>query len=433
MLKLYRLLTVLCTPFLKILIKKRLKKGKEDQDRYTERMGQTAVPRPKGALLWFHAASVGEAQSTLILINALVERLPDISILVTTGTVTSAKLLDQRLPEQAIHQYYPIDHPKWVTTFLDHWMPDAVVWMESELWPNMLLSIQKRNITAALVNARLSPKSFKSWKRIKRSARRVLNTFTVCITQTKDDAVHFEKLGHENVIVSDNLKYASKPLPYDEEELKKLRDVTKNRPLWLMASTHKGEEDIAFRIHLHLKKIHQDLLTIIVPRHPERRDAIKPLAEKFGLKAQFRHSNHLLPIDSDDVYIADTIGELGLFYQLSPIAFIGRSLSTDGGGGHNPIEAAQMSCAILHGPKIQNLQKIYDDFSAASATLMVRSEEELQNKLEKLLSDEEGLNALQNKASNFAAEKAKVLDKIINSLEPVVELLEDKSKENVAA
>lgn len=433
MLAIYKVFTHLAKFAFVLVLKRRLKKGKEHKDRYPERMAETKKERPKGSLIWCHAASVGEAQSTLIIIKTLLKQYPKLNILVTTGTLTSAKAMAKQLPKQAFHQFYPLDRPDWTKKFLDHWQPDGIIWMESELWPNMLLEIKRRDIPAALVNARLSDRSFKSWKRAKGSIARLLSTFTVCLAQSENDAQRFKKLRHPNVSVAQNLKYAADQLPCDKDELKRVSDAIKTRPIWVAASTHQGEEDIACRIHLHLKQKHPDILTIIVPRHPERRDSIKALSEKYKLKMQFRSSNKRLPAKDDDIYVADTIGELGLFYRLASIAFIGRSLSADGGGGHNPIEAAQLGCAILHGPYIQNFTKVYGDFVEAGASLEVDNEQKLQNKIEKLLADDEGLNALQNKALTFVAEKAKVLDHIMNEISPITTIIDKNLPENKAA
>lgn len=416
--------------FLRSLLKKRLKKGKEDPDRLEERMGIAGRPRPEGRLVWFHAASVGEAQSTLILVHKLLDTHKDINILVTTGTVTSAELMINRLPSRAFHQYYPLDHPAWVNHFLDYWQPDAVLWMESEIWPNMLSAIGQRNIPAALVNARLSEKSLNRWKKAKKDIVSILSVFNVCITQTEDNALSFKELGLENVVTSGNIKYSADTLPVDEQNFKILKDEIGARPVWLLASTHDPEEEIACRLHKHLKKEYPDLLTIIVPRHPERRDRIVGNCEKYGLNLKLRTTSKALPDKDTDIYIADTIGELGLFYKLSPIAFIGRSLSNDGGGGHNPIEAAQYYCAIMHGPKIQNLQMIFDEFDAAGAAIKVKDETEFQNRLAKLFKDSDGLDALQHKAAHFVKNKAHVLSVImenINQLIPQKE--EDKTQE----
>ena len=418
MLGLYTLITGQSRFFLKALLKKRCKKGKEDPDRLDERMGIPSTERPEGRLLWFHAASVGEAQSCLILMDSILKIQPDSNILITTGTVTSAKLMEKRLPKNAVHQYYPLDHPLWVQNFVSHWQPDLVIWMESELWPNMLSCLQNNDIPCALINARMSERSFRRWKKAKKSAKKLLNSFKVIVTQTQDAADYFKALGAENVHVGGNLKYSASPLPYDQNELRRLQTDIGNRPIWLYSSTHDGEEDIACRIQGHLSKSIPDLLTIIVPRHPERRDQIRKTLEKYNLPFTFRGSTLHLPKKEDQVYVVDTLGELGLFYRLSEIACIGRSLSTDGGGGHNPIEAAQLDCAILFGPHIQNQKALYADFHDTGSALKVNNEAELQSRIERLLQDPDGATALQNKAASLVQKKAKIIDNILTLLNP---------------
>ncbi|MEC8664265.1 MAG: 3-deoxy-D-manno-octulosonic acid transferase [Pseudomonadota bacterium] len=402
------------------LLKKRLKKGKEDAARLPERMGEPSLKRPEGTVVWFHAASVGEAQSTLILVSHLLQENKDLSVLVTTGTVTSAQLMADRLPKRAVHQYYPLDHPQWVASFLDHWKPDVALWMESEIWPNMFAAIGARNIPAALINARLSEKSLKRWQKARKGIEDLLSIFSVCLTQTEEDAESFRALGMRNVLVSGNLKYSADLLPVDEMEFTRLKDSIGKRPIWLMASTHDPEEEIGCRLHRHLKKEHPELLTIIVPRHPERRDRIMTACEKYGLKIKQRSTSRHLPEPDTDIYIADTIGELGLFYKLAPIAYIGRSMSSDGGGGHNPIEAAQYYCAVLHGQHIQNLQAIFDAFDEAGAAIKLKDETDFQKRLGKLMADDDGLDALQHKAGHFVKNKATVLPFILEEIEALL-------------
>ena len=430
MLVIYNGLMRLSGPFLHHTLKKRCKAGKEEADRLSERMGKSTTARPKGRLVWFHAASVGEAQSMLILINRLTAAQKDMKVLVTTGTVTSAELMEKRLPKGAIHQYYPLDNPFWVRRFLDHWQPDLVMWMESEIWPSMLQALKKRGIPAVLVNARMSKRSFRRWQRAKGDFRKLLDSFALCLTQTDEDTELFHKLGIDRAQTVGNLKYSADKLPCNDRDLERLRamlklDDGKERPVWLYASTHEGEEELAARLHLHLKSRFKNLLTIIVPRHPERRDKIKAAIERYDLKCCLRGQSHHLPAVTDDIYVADTLGELGLFYRLSPIACIGRSFSNDGGGGHNPIEAAQLECTILHGQHIQNLAQIYKDMDEAGAALLLKDENDFHNRLEKLLADPEGLYAMQQKAANFIIEKAKVVDRIMEKMSPLLAKLRE--------
>ena len=320
MLDVYRFATNHLAPALDLLLASRLKKGKEDPARLDERKGQTALLRPAGPLVYLHAASVGESQAAMILIHRLLAAYPALTILVTSGTITSAATLAKNLPPRALHQFAPLDRLEWVRRFLNHWRPDAVLWMESELWPNMLGEIKSRSIPAALINARLSDKSYKRWRLFKSSAADVLSAFSTVLAQTQKDALRFKALGVDNVIVTDNIKYSAHPLPADDAQLHTLQTSLGDRPLWLYASTHEGEELLAARVHARLKTTIPDLLTIIVPRHPSRRESILKTLSAYDLKLQMRTDAKITPASTTDLYIADTLGELGLFYRLAPVA-----------------------------------------------------------------------------------------------------------------
>lgn len=419
MLGIYKKLMTGAEPLLTRLLARRLEIGKEDASRLPERMGIPSRPRPDGALIWIHAASVGEAQSALILIDRL-KKETDAEVLLTTGTKTSADLMAKRLPAGCIHQYIPIDHPQWVNQFLNHWRPDLALWMESELWPNLLDGIQTRKIHAVLVNARLSQKSYRHWRLLGGTARGMLSAFSLILAQTDADAKRYRKLGAENILVTDNVKYSAAPLPVDDSALAALQT---SRPLWVYASTHAGEESLACRLHTKLKPKVPGLLTIIIPRHPDRRDEVAAEIEKHGLAFTRRGTNRTPPREADDVYLVDTMGELGTFYKLAPIAMIGRSFSLDGGGGHNPIEAGQMGCAVLTGPHVKFQQDIFNDMYRAHACEQVHSEMDLHDTLLSLFHDTAERQKLSQAALRFAAAKAGVIDTVMTSLTPYLKKL----------
>ncbi len=420
LLKLYESVTRLGGPLLELLLKSRMKRGKEDPARLPERMGHPSRPKAPGPLVWIHAASVGEAQSAMILIDAIGRTGDNICVLVTTGTVTSATLMERRLPAFAIHQYAPLDHPAWVKAFLDYWKPDLALWMESELWPNTLLALKRRNIPAALVNARLSDKSFRNWNYARGPARQIIDCFTVILAQTEKDASHYRSLGAKNAIVSDNIKYSAEPLFHDPLALSTLNLAIGDRPRWVYASTHAGEESLACRAHKKLKEKIPNLLTIIVPRHPQRREEIAGVCFENGMKFTLRSHNTALPVLDDDIYIADTLGELGLFYSLCDIAMIGRSFSDDGGGGHNPVEAAQLGCAVITGPNNQFQRQLYDDMKSENAVIEVKTEDELAAALEDLFTDSKKLSAIREDTQRFARRKTDVIDRVIETLSPLL-------------
>lgn len=415
----YKKALILGKPFLNALLARRLHAGKEDPERLSERKGIPSLPRPNGPLIWVHVASVGEAQSVLSLIQLLLDQNSQLHILVTSGTRTSAGLLATKLPPRAIHQYVPIDHPDWVRSFFDHWNPSMALWVESELWPNMLTMLKKRHIPAALLNAHMSPSSHKNWKRVPDLARKLLSVFLVILAQSRQDAAYYSEFNAHSVVITDNIKYAAKPLSYREEDLAALKSAIGARPVWLYASTHKGEEELAAIVHKKLRSAFPDLLTIIAPRHPDRRQEILETIESADLKPKLRGVHHNLPSDEDDIYIADTMGELGLFYKFAPMAVIGRSFSDDGGGGHNPIEAALHQCAVLHGPNVQNLALIFEEMDEASAAMKIAEKTVFPDVIASLLQDTEKLQKLQTDGYNFSKTKADVLKRVIDELEPV--------------
>ncbi len=421
LLKLYKKITANSGPFLTYYLQRRLKKGKEDPDRINERRGISSVKRPKGTLIWVHAASVGESQSALILIDALNKKLgkKNISFLVTSVTVTSATLMGKRLPDNAIHQYTPVDHPDWIRRFLDHWKPSAAFWIESELWPNTLRFLKKRHIPSALINGRLSEKSYKRWKRIDSEAREMLSVFDIVLAQTDEHKKWFDALGIHTCVVTDNLKFSASPLPYDEKELKILKKKIGERPLWVYASTHKGEEELAVETHEALLKDYPDLLTIIVPRHPDRCEEILSNIEDTELDIAIRSDKDTIK-KTTQIYIADTLGELGLFYKLTDVALIGRTFSDDGGGGHNPIEAALLDCATLSGPHYQNQQDLTDQMVKAKAITIIPKKKDLEKTLRRLFSEDIQRQKLIKTGRKFAEQKTGVIDYVLHEIEPLL-------------
>lgn len=341
-------------PTLRLMLRRRAVRGKEVPGRLGEREGIDDTPRPEGLLVWVHAASVGESVSVLPVIGALAQQA---AVLVTTGTATSAAIMAERLPglgESAgegsgkvwvRHRFVPLDVPRWASRFLDHWRPDAVAFVESELWPNLLAGCRARAIPAVLVNGRMSERSFRGWKRTPAFARGVMAAFSTVHPQSDADAGRLLTLGATRMLAAGNLKLAAAPLPVDEAELARLRSVIGTRPVWLAASTHEGEEVAAVGVHVALAGRHPGLLTILAPRHPERGPA---LAEAFGAR---RRSLGQDP-PSSGVWVADTLGELGLLYRLAAPVFLGGSLVSL--GGHNPAEPARLGCTLAMGPNVQN-------------------------------------------------------------------------------
>ena len=416
---LYRGLTEMSGPAIRLYLAWRLKAGKEDPHRQPERRGVASRPRPAGRLVWFHAASVGEALSILVLIERLLADDAGLAVLVTTGTVSSARLMAERLPSRAIHQYVPVDRPAWVRRFLGHWRPDAAVWIESEIWPNLLSEIGRRHIPAALVNARMSQRSFRRWSRAPRSIRRLLAPFRLCLAQTLAEAERLSRLGAADVRCVGNLKYSAAPLPADPAGLAALRGSIGDRPVWLFASSHPGEDEIAATVHGALKDVLPGLLTLIVPRHPQRGGAIAAMLAERGCRAVLRGSG-ALPDPATDVYVGDTMGELGLFYRAAPIVCVGGSLVPH--GGHNPIEPAQLGCAVLYGPHMTNFAEMTATLEAAGAARPVEDAAELAATVGRLLRDPAARDGLADAARQVAASNACVVDAVLDALRPVLGL-----------
>ncbi len=411
----YRLATDWGSPLITLYLRRRLAAGREDGARFAERFGHASRPRPHGRLVWCHAASVGEAASLLLLIEKLHALYPDITLLLTTGTVTAARMLGARLPPYAVHQYVPIDKMDCVTRFLDYWKPDLALWIESELWPNMLIEMKRRNIPAVLLNARMSDKSFRNWHRVKDFAHQVLSGFAVCLAQTEGDRGRFAALGVKHAKSIGNLKYVAAPLPYDENELTRLRHQTSGCLTWLMASTHRGEEEMAIAAHRDLAARHPRLLTIIAPRHAVRGDEVAKLLTASGLRFARRSKGEEILSDTQ-IYLADTMGELGLLYALCPVSVMGASFVRV--GGHNPIEPALLGSAIICGPYMYNFSEICHEFVAGNAALQIQHSNEISFAVNRLLANTEERNRRAQAAQLLANRKRHILDQIIAELDP---------------
>ncbi len=360
--KAYRGVSRLLYPAVQPLLARRRKRGKEDAERLAERKGVASLPRPDGMLVWLHGASVGELISLLPVAEHLTGK--GIAVLVTSGTVTSAEVARRRLPSGAFHQYIPLDLPAYVRRFLEHWKPDIGVFAESELWPNLVHSAQKKGVHLVLVNARMSARSHGRWKRFPSFIVSMLSRFELVLAQTEDDGARLRELGAPRVQVIGNLKYDVTPPPADPQKLAALKTEFSHRPIFVAASTHPGEEEQIAAAHKAAAAEIPNLLTIIAPRHPARGEEAAAACFNVGVNV-CRRSQGVMPDNNTGIYIADTIGELGLFYRLSGLAFLGGSLV--GHGGQNPIEPAKLGNAILHGPHVHNFTEVYAALAVRAA------------------------------------------------------------------
>ena len=411
--RVYRALTDGARPIAHMMLLERSRRNKEDRTRLGERRGEATRSRPSGPLVWVHGASVGESLSLLPIIEALTAQ--DYSVVVTSGTVTSAQVLARRLPEGSTHQYMPLDVSSYVDRFLDHWRPDLAIFAESEIWPNMICQAHRRNIPLVLVNARMSPRSFRRWNKMRSLAHYLFTRFDLCLAQSQGDAERLVRLGAPRVTVTGNLKFDSVPPPASSAALASMNEFIGGRPVWLAASTHAGEELFAIEAHRRLAATYPDLLTIIAPRHPERGREIFAATARAGLRGSQR-SLGLQPDSATDIYIADTIGEMGLFYRVAPIVFLGGSLVPH--GGQNPIEPAKLGAALIHGPHIHNFTEVYAALEQAGGAYQINSADDLAATLDHLIHDGDARDEVAERGTNAVTAIGGALRRTMHEIAP---------------
>ncbi|MCP4934656.1 MAG: DUF374 domain-containing protein [bacterium] len=416
-LKIYRSGMRLMQPLARPILRRRAKRGKEDLSRMSERFGRATIQRPAGDLIWFHAASVGETNAVLPLISLLLEKKLAQSILLTTGTVTSARIAAKRLTTGALHQFIPLDTPAFIKRFLDHWRPDLALLVESEIWPNLMLETSARKIPVALINGIISQKSFRHWRRWGSLSRPLFGRFDLVLVQNEQLQKRIIRLGAPDVRVVGNLKIDAPALPVDELKKHQLLKWIGARPHFLAASTHPGEERQIIEAHKKLRQQFPDLLTIIVPRHPERGDEIFELVSDSGFECVKRSSGEPL-IKKTDLYIADTLGELGLFFDISNIIFLGGSLVEI--GGHNPIEAVRFGTAVLTGPNWRNQNDSFHALLQGKGALEVNSGRELADSILTLMSNEQELLQLLANAEKIVEEMTGAIDRTLEAITPML-------------
>lgn len=411
--RLYRVAAGLLAPVAYRRVSARLAEQGVSPARRRERMGHATAARPAGRLIWFHAASVGESVSVLRLIERLGARLPDAGFLITSGTATSARVVAERLPPRTAHQFAPLDTGPALRRFLAHWRPDAAVFVESELWPQMLIETRAAGAPIALVNARLSEASARRWKRFGTTAHYILNHFTLIHCQDARTETHLRALGLAQAQRGANLKALAGPLPYDVRALQAMRAQIGDRALWLASSTHPGEDQIVIKAHAAVLAGDPSALLILVPRHPERADAIETLIRDAGLTCARRSRGDKIGNETQ-VYLADTLGETGLWYALAPLTCLCGSFTPV--GGHNPYEPAHAGSAVLHGPLYANFAETYAAMDAAGAAREVPDGAALARAVPDLLTDAQTLTAMRDAARTFAAHQQDVLDDLTGTL-----------------
>lgn len=408
----YRKLMQWLEPFAGHILKRRVKSGKEDDTRIAERKGIASLPRPSGTLIWMHGASVGETSMLLPVIRRLLDDDPKLHILVTSGTMTSAKMMKERLPHRAVHQMVPLDGPNFVERFLAHWQPDLAVWAESEIWPNLVLQTKASRAKMALINARMNQSSIDRWRNKRKFARQIFSCFDIILPA--DTLTHnaLKFLGGNVVSQVGNLKTAAPALEFNKTEAAKLRQAAGHRPIWLAASTHGPEEADILSAHVSGPGRKANALLLWVPRHPERGDEIARLCA--GHDIAMRSRNELLT-DTTSIYIMDTLGEMGLALDLADVAFVGGSLH-DSLTGHNPLEPARASVPILTGPHVGSFTEIYAELLNHNAAMRVKSAKQLEKSVMSLLMDPATARQMAGRAKLLAQESDQVLDYTIAKL-----------------
>ncbi|WP_273719069.1 MULTISPECIES: lipid IV(A) 3-deoxy-D-manno-octulosonic acid transferase [Bartonella] len=413
----YRMIGFCLCPVIPFYLFFRAIRGKEEWCRKKERLGKSSLLRPQGSLVWLHAASVGETLALVPLINHILSL--KINVLLTTGTVTSSSLVKKHFGNRLIHQYAPLDLDFAVRRFIRHWKPDLVLICESEIWPLRIKELAKMRIPQILVNAHMSERSFKAWQKRRILAKHIFKDIDLAISQNERDAIYYHTLGVKSVTFSGNLK-ADVFLVEDKTLLARYRNAIGNRPVWAAISTHEGEEEIAFEVHKIVKNYLPDLLTIIVPRHPERLEDLIKKCDNQSLRF-IRRSRNTLPDMNTDILWGDTIGEMGLFLHLSKVSFVGKSLC--GKGGHNPLELALLGSAILTGPHVSNFQEIFEQFLTRDAACMVQDTKQLAIQVYKLLTNETLRQEMVDKAHGVATGMAGALERTLKILDPFLQPL----------
>lgn len=423
----YRLLTRLIEPFAPRLLDDRARRGKEDPVRVDERLGLAGIPRPAGEVVWLHGVSVGETLSLLPLVERLREARPDVTVLVTSGTTTSAHLLGRRLPPGTMHQYVPVDGPAAVAAFLDHWRPSLGVLVESELWPNLILGAQARGIPLVLASARITAKTANGWARFPGAARRLLSAFTRVLPQDEASAERLRSLG-ARIDGQVNLKLAGGPLPHDAAAFTQLSAAIGDRPVVVAASTHEGEEIVLVRA---LDRLAERLCLIIVPRHPDRAGDIATALKRDGYEFALRSAGQPLTRETD-LYVADTLGEMGVFLRLADVVVMGGSFAPALGlppvGGHNPLEPARLGKPAVTGPDASNWQAVTAALAEAGGLAIVQTPGDLPAVIEPLLANPAAAKAMGERARRAAADAGSGLETLWREIEPLLPTLAKRGR-----
>ncbi len=418
----YRVLSMILLPFIAIYLLLRVLKKKEQFNRLSERFGFAKCPKnfinSKSPIIWIHGVSVGEANCAFFLAEELLKFSPQLRILLTTTTLTSARIIAQKITsyeDKIIHQLLPIDVDICVKNFLNFWHPKAIIFVESEIWPNIIATAKSKAICTFLVNARISNKSLKNWQKIKKLGFNIFDYFSTIFAQSSEEQIKLQQICSKQVMFHGNLKAQTKTLSVDEEELRNLKKQINNRLVWLCASTHKGEEEMILKIHERLREKFSNLLTIIVLRHPSRLPEV--IALNNNKKIAIRSQKQIID-DSTQIYIVDTLNELGIFYSLADFAFIGGSLLPI--GGHNPFEAIKLNCAVISGNGVANFAEIYHELSQNEGVIMVKNSDELHDVVKDFLEGKKSVGDYANKALQILEKNNSCVNDIIKNIDQIL-------------
>ena len=419
LIRIYKLILLLLTPLYPFILFYRLIRKKDTPASITQRLGFISKERPKGRLVWIHAASLGESIAAITLINSIKNSYPDINLLVTTGTLSSAQMINKSLPAGSLHQFVPIDNFLIVRKFINHWQPDLGIFIESELWPALVTESAKK-CRLILVNARLSNKSFGLWQKYQAQFKYIIDNFSKVITQSERDYFKYTSLGCSKAVNLGNIKFSNKELPADSDQLQRLQQIFASRKVFVAASTHKEDEEIILPVLSKLKHEKLDYYPVIIPRHPARQAEIADYCNKLGLSYCLR-SQSLVPDLEKDLYIADSFGELGLFFSLSSVVFVGGSFGQL--GGHNLLEPAHFNNAIILGRDMSNYQNITDEMISQKAAIQITGSEDFEREIKLLLSQagNEQRTSLATNARNYINNYKKTLDNYLAEIKKFIE------------
>jgi 3-deoxy-D-manno-octulosonic-acid transferase len=419
LLKIYQIFSTIILPFLFFYILNRKKKSKEHPHRFLERFAITKIAKPQNCqLFWVHAVSVGESNSAWVLIENLLKFSPNINILFTSTSTTSAQIIEQKILQnelfknRVIHQFLPVDSYFIVQKFLNHWRPRACIFVESEIWPNFIYCARKKAILSFLINARISQKSASHWLLLKKLGFNIFDYFSTIFAQSLQDKNLLQNLTKNNIFYEGNLKSQNSKLEVDVQKLQELNTQIGGRKIWLCASTHQGEEELILSTHQRLKKQFPDLLTIIVLRHPNRAGKVCELLRDIKFSQRSKNQNIT---ESTEIYLVDSLGELGTFYSLVNFAFIGGSLLKI--GGHNPFEAIQLNCVVISGSQVFNFAEIYQDLQQKNACEIVKNVDELYEIVQKFLRNP-------NEIISYNVNPQKAIEASQNTSQKIIEKLD---------